>query len=488
VSALYVFLGPTLPPADALEVAPRARVLPPVRHGDLLELSVTQDDTVLIVDGLFHQSVPVRHKEVLHLLDRGVRVVGSSSMGALRAAELHRYGMTGVGRIFAMYRDGVITADDEVAVAHAGDGDFRAVGDPLVNIRHGAEQAAHAGVLTHDEAARVVEAARDLPFPSRSWRLAVRRTDGLDPVTGERLLAWIAAHRREVDLKRLDALEALTLVRSGETGAAGAADEAGGPRSPIREPGRPQLWRTDRLRGWALRYDAREERGHKVPASAEIHYAQLTDPGFPARWYAACLRRMAGLPFTPATSGTEGLAEAEERVLKLAAERGLTLTGLRDGHVRTFLSDTERAGWGENAALLRLLVRLSGMAPGVLPDGAEPEAADRWVEALVADRAATRSAVAAAFEANAAMTAADPRRRVHNIRAEVLRRDLSALWGKDQDDSEELLRAARDRGFAGLTAAIEVFRYFAVAQRENARPADEAPQPAPEPATTGHGR
>lgn len=27
-------------------------------------------------------------------------------MGALRAAELHRYGMIGIGKIFAMYRDG----------------------------------------------------------------------------------------------------------------------------------------------------------------------------------------------------------------------------------------------------------------------------------------------------------------------------------------------------------------------------------------------
>ena len=32
--------------------------------------------------------------------------IGAASMGALRAAEMHRYGMVGVGKIFEMYRDG----------------------------------------------------------------------------------------------------------------------------------------------------------------------------------------------------------------------------------------------------------------------------------------------------------------------------------------------------------------------------------------------
>jgi hypothetical protein len=39
-------------------------------------------------------------------------------MGALRAAELHTFGMVGVGRVFEGYRDGVYEDDDEVAVVH----------------------------------------------------------------------------------------------------------------------------------------------------------------------------------------------------------------------------------------------------------------------------------------------------------------------------------------------------------------------------------
>ena len=39
-------------------------------------------------------------------------------MGALRAAELHPFGMVGIGQVYEWYRDGTIDADDEVAVAH----------------------------------------------------------------------------------------------------------------------------------------------------------------------------------------------------------------------------------------------------------------------------------------------------------------------------------------------------------------------------------
>ena len=67
--------------------------------------------------GLFMLKAPVRHLEILALLADGVTVAGSSSMGALRAAELWRYGRRGVGEIFELFRSGVVVGDDEVAAA-----------------------------------------------------------------------------------------------------------------------------------------------------------------------------------------------------------------------------------------------------------------------------------------------------------------------------------------------------------------------------------
>jgi hypothetical protein len=61
---------------------------------------------IVLIDGVFHQSQSVWHKEIGFALMRGVVVIGAASMGALRAAEMHRYGMIGVGKIFEMYRDG----------------------------------------------------------------------------------------------------------------------------------------------------------------------------------------------------------------------------------------------------------------------------------------------------------------------------------------------------------------------------------------------
>ncbi|MGW6513723.1 TfuA-like protein, partial [Streptomyces niveus] len=107
---VHVYSGPTVPAVRVREVVPGAVTHPPVRHGDLMRLGAGPGDTVLIIDGLWHQSAPVRHKEILALLADGVAVVGAASMGALRAAELTPYGMVGVGRIFEDFRSGALDA------------------------------------------------------------------------------------------------------------------------------------------------------------------------------------------------------------------------------------------------------------------------------------------------------------------------------------------------------------------------------------------
>jgi hypothetical protein len=108
-----------LPDAAELAQDKPVTVLPPVAAGDLLRLSLSAGDVVGIVDGYFSQVGAVRHKEILALLSRGVRVLGAASMGALRAAELDCFGMEGIGGIYADYRDALLVADDEVALLHS---------------------------------------------------------------------------------------------------------------------------------------------------------------------------------------------------------------------------------------------------------------------------------------------------------------------------------------------------------------------------------
>ena len=169
---IFVFLGPSLPLPRARELVD-AEFLPPVSMGDLYVLLKTrarEGDTIAIIDGLFEQVGAVWHKEILHALDSGVHVHGASSMGALRAAELHPFGMLGTGRIYQAFRDGELADDDEVAVAHApAEGDYRSLSVAMASIRYALQDMRDAGRLPPDAFDELVRFAKSLPYGQRSW-------------------------------------------------------------------------------------------------------------------------------------------------------------------------------------------------------------------------------------------------------------------------------------------------------------------------------
>ncbi|MGC4114461.1 MAG: TfuA-like protein [Myxococcales bacterium] len=220
---LVVFLGPSLPAAEAQKLA-RCRVLPPARQGDLWRALALQPKVIAIIDGVFESVPSVWHHEILAALDAGVAVLGASSMGALRAAELWRQGMVGVGNIFRMYRDGELTDDAEVALLHAGpEVGFEAFTVPLVNVRHNAERARKAKVLSSGEAKALVKAGQAEFFQDRTWD-RVLEAARLAPKTRQRWDAW-AKRRGLEDLKALDARACLkaaeALLKSGKRPALG---------------------------------------------------------------------------------------------------------------------------------------------------------------------------------------------------------------------------------------------------------------------------
>jgi hypothetical protein len=182
--AVHLFLGPTLAAAAAQAVLPDAVVHAPAAQGDVLRVLHERPRAIAIVDGFFDLVPAVWHKEIMVALSTGVPVFGAASMGALRAAELHHFGMVGHGRIFEWYRDGVLEDDDEVAVVHAGAEDgFRPLSRALVDLRDVYERAAEAGVVSSDVRDRLVAAARALHYPERDHR---RVLDGVAVAAGER--------------------------------------------------------------------------------------------------------------------------------------------------------------------------------------------------------------------------------------------------------------------------------------------------------------
>ena len=178
---VVIFTGPSLHPRDAASLLD-AECRPPVKRGDLLPLVRSKPRAVGIIDGEFYQSLAVSPKEVLSLPEAGVAVYGAASMGALRAVELWRYGMIGIGSVFRLFRRGVLDADDEVALAYSSD-TYRAVSEPLVNSRYQLRAAVRRGILTKAEAGSIVLALKDVYFPERTRELSLafaRRQIGIE--------------------------------------------------------------------------------------------------------------------------------------------------------------------------------------------------------------------------------------------------------------------------------------------------------------------
>jgi hypothetical protein len=206
---VYVFLGPTLPVEEARQIL-NARYLPPVAMGDVYALMARRPQVIAIVDGLFEQRPAVWHKEILFALSRGVRVLGASSMGALRAAELHAFGMEGVGEIFGAFMRGQLTDDDEVTVVHgpAADG-WRPLSDAMVNLRLGLRLAETAGAIGGETHRRLIELGKALFYPERSWPalIAEGHKAGLPVEELQALRAFV--RREQPDQKRADARQLL---------------------------------------------------------------------------------------------------------------------------------------------------------------------------------------------------------------------------------------------------------------------------------------
>ena len=166
LSRVVVFTGPSLHP-DRAKALLNATILPPIKRGDLDCLSELKPTVIGIIDGEFYQSLAVSPKEILPLLESGVIVYGASSMGALRAVELRYCGMIGIGRVYRLFRSGVLDADDEVALAYS-PSTYEALSEPLVNTRYILRAAVRRGMLTRAQAAEIIATLKELYFPERT--------------------------------------------------------------------------------------------------------------------------------------------------------------------------------------------------------------------------------------------------------------------------------------------------------------------------------
>ncbi|GAA3092453.1 TfuA-like protein [Streptosporangium carneum] len=403
---IHVFSGPTLDPGEARRSQPNVVAHGPVKHGDLFDPAIGRDDAVLIVDGLFHQSRALRHKEILHVLHRGVGVYGASSIGALRAVELRDHGMAGLGEVYLQYARGEIEGDDEVAVAQSPSGDQRALSVPMVNVRAMLRRAVEEGVLADPAARRHAELFRAIYYPQRTL---VTMREVSQQAEGAAFVDWLTGRLREdphfCDLKRADALLAIDQVsrrlRTGD-------------RSRPRPPRSDREWRTAFYRDWVNHF-ARDAADPDIPARLRVRYQQIFDPGFPSVW-TDYLHRLSetpadGSPPLPLAKRMEGFH--------------------RDaGALRATDVFRPRLDLGRPESL-RLLLR--------------HETAD--------DKARIRSCLAE----NASFATRRPGLSHHLMRGSVTAKLLSDIWRIQEDG---LRHEAARRGFRSTEEAVEAFREF----------------------------
>jgi len=201
---IVVYTGPTLPVEKAQSIL-AADYRSPIVRGDLTRLP-PKTKIVGIIDGVFYSETAVGHKEILSVLQKGITVVGSSSMGALRAAELADFGMVGVGRVYECYRSGRVTNDDEVAVTFnpvTGE----QISEPLVNVRYQLKAAETDGIIGSDERHTIIDLIGKMYYPYRTYPAIVEKAVNesvLTPARGEQLLQYIRA--KPVNLKAEDAV------------------------------------------------------------------------------------------------------------------------------------------------------------------------------------------------------------------------------------------------------------------------------------------
>jgi hypothetical protein len=210
-----IFAGPSLPPAFRPD-DPALEWRPPVKQGEVYEAAALSRPAIIgIIDGYFEVTPTVWHKEILWAMAQGIHVYGAASIGALRAAELHTFGMVGIGRIFEAFRNGILTDDDEVAVLHGPEElGYPAVTEAMVNIRATLEKAVTGGILDSAFAARVTEMGKNLFYKARNWDAILRVTAARSPppITLIDLVAWL--REEQIDQKRADALGTIRAIRA----------------------------------------------------------------------------------------------------------------------------------------------------------------------------------------------------------------------------------------------------------------------------------
>lgn len=204
-----IYLGPTLSREEATKILD-ADYRDPAKKGDFLMLSRDTDEKKYVgfVDGVFLHDYPPSPIEVYHLATRkNIELIGAASLGALRAVELEKFGMKGIGKIFQLYKNGIINADDEVAVTFVRENNILQ-SEAMIDIRFNLFLAYKKGIITNQTKRRFAKIAKDIYFPFRNYEDIIKLTQQQFPLIHNELESF-----RRYILKNRDSLKARDAIK-----------------------------------------------------------------------------------------------------------------------------------------------------------------------------------------------------------------------------------------------------------------------------------
>lgn len=276
-----VFVGPSLDPARAASLAPETTIAPPAQRGDIRRAVLDGWGFIGLIDGYFEHLPAVWHKEILFALSEGCTVVGASSMGALRAAEMGPLGMKGVGRVHDLVVSGVLS-DADVALAHGPAPDFARYSEPHADVHFTVGRAVELGEITPEGAELLLAASRALFYPERVYPeitgTAVKL--GLSPGMARAFLDGLGRFR--VEAKEEDAVVLLEGARRWSEG------ERTNPVPP------PVFLATSHFRAMGEEEDRWRRIGDGAPAMGAVVREALLDPVVGPAVFGQALRNRLG--------------------------------------------------------------------------------------------------------------------------------------------------------------------------------------------------
>jgi hypothetical protein len=175
MSIPIVFLGPSLSIEKARKII-NAKFLPPAKKGDFIKLSlISEKKIIILIDGVFLQDYPPTPIEVFQVVNKNnFQVYGASSLGALRAVELEKFGMKGYGRVFEIFKKNIINSDDEVAVTF--DNSYNLLSEAMIDIRYNLFLAFKKGIIDKETKQLITRTAKKIYFPFRSYENIMKKS------------------------------------------------------------------------------------------------------------------------------------------------------------------------------------------------------------------------------------------------------------------------------------------------------------------------